>query len=97
MRKGRAIRWPRGETADYIFTVGNARPLDQAAQHATTEMLRWLQEDHGLDAVGAHILLGHCAEYEMANMYNPAFTMVCKLPRSKLPAPSSASPEASPR
>ncbi len=27
-----------------IFTVGNARPLDQALQHATTEMLRWLGE-----------------------------------------------------
>ena len=26
-------------TAPQIFTVGNARPLDQALQHATTEML----------------------------------------------------------
>jgi amidase len=34
----RKITWPRGETADDIFTVGNARPLDQALQHATTEM-----------------------------------------------------------
>ena len=40
--KGKRSRWPRGENADYIFTVGNARPLDQAVQHATTEMLRWL-------------------------------------------------------
>ena len=40
--KGKTIGWPRGENADDIFTVGNARPLDQALQHATTEMLRWL-------------------------------------------------------
>jgi acetamidase/formamidase len=26
----RTITWPRGETADDIFTIGNARPLDQA-------------------------------------------------------------------
>jgi acetamidase/formamidase len=43
LRQGKRIRWPRGETATHIFTVGNARPLDQAVQHATTEMLRWLQ------------------------------------------------------
>ena len=43
----RTINWPRGETADDIFTVGNARPLDQALQHATTEMLRWLARTMG--------------------------------------------------
>ncbi len=46
--KGKRIHWPRGENAEYIFTVGNARPLDQAVQHATTEMLRWLKEDYQL-------------------------------------------------
>src|SRR5690606_10082769 len=40
--KGRPSQWPRGENEEYIFTVGNARPLDQCVQHATTEMLRWL-------------------------------------------------------
>ena len=46
--KGQEIYWPRGENDAYIFTVGNARPLDQAMQHATTEMLRLLQQDYGL-------------------------------------------------
>ena len=41
---GRAARTPNN------FTAGNARPLDQALQHATTEMLRWLRADYGLDA-----------------------------------------------
>jgi len=77
--KGKRIHWPRGENGEHIFTVGNARPLDQAAQHATTEMLRWLQEDYGLEAIPANILLGLSAEYELGNMYNPAYTMACKL------------------
>ena len=47
------IAWPRGETATDIFTIGNARPLDQALQHATTEMLAWLIEDYALDEVTA--------------------------------------------
>lgn len=84
LRKGKSICWPRGENDGYIFTVGNARPLDQATQHATTEMLRWIQEDFELDPVGAHLLLGHCVEYELANFYNPSFTMVCKLPKSRI-------------
>jgi amidase len=85
--KGKRIRWPRGENSRYIFTVGNARPLDQAVQHATTEMLRWLSEDYGLDTVSASILLGQCVEYDLGNIFDPAYTMVCKLPKALLPAP----------
>lgn len=82
--KGKRIRWPRGENEAYLFTVGNARPLDQAVQHATTEMLRWLQEDYGLDALGANILLGQCVEYDLGNIFDPAYTMVCKVPKRLL-------------
>ncbi len=82
--KGVPSRWPRGEDDDFIFTVGNARPLDQALQHATTEMVRWLQEGYGLDPVGAHTLLGQCVVYEVGNVFDPAYTMVCKVPKSLL-------------
>lgn len=85
VQKGKQIHWPRGENADYIFTVGNARPLDQCVQHATTEMIRWLQSDYGLDAFGAHILLGQAVEYDLGNIFDPAFTMVCKVPKRLLP------------
>jgi len=82
--KGMKIGWPRGENEDYIFTAGNARPLDQALQHATTEMARWLQDGYGLDPVGAHTLLGQCVEYDVGNVYDPAYTMVCKVPKTVL-------------
>jgi acetamidase/formamidase len=82
--KGRQIGWPRGENAEYIFSVGNARPLDQALQHATTEMLRWLADDYGLDVQAASILLGQCVEYDVGNVFDPAYTMVCKLRKSLL-------------
>ena len=82
--KGKHIGWPRGANADYIFTVGNARPLDQAVQHATTEMLHWLQEDYGLDALGVNILLGLGVEYDLGNVFDPAYTMVCKMPKRLL-------------
>jgi amidase len=82
--KGKQIHWPRGENAEFIFTVGNARPLDQAVQHATTEMLRWLKEDYGLDTCSASLLLGQCVRYDLGNIFDPAYTMVCKVPKEMI-------------
>lgn len=81
--KGKEIGWPRAENDDYILTAGNARPLDQCVQHATTEMIRWLNE-LGLEGNAPHILLGQCVEYDMGNVYDPAYTMVCKVKKSIL-------------
>ena len=82
--KGKLIGWPRGENAREIFTAGNARPLDQALQHATTEMFTWLQEDYGLNAVEAGLLLGHAVRYEIGNVFDPAYTVVCKVEKAAL-------------
>jgi acetamidase/formamidase len=82
--KGKKINWPRGENADTLFAIGNARPLDQAVQHATTELLRWLAEDYDLDTADASTILGQCVEYDLGNIYDPAYTMVCKLPKKAL-------------
>lgn len=83
--KGRRITWPRGETATDIFTVGNARPLDQALQHATTEMLKWLGEDYGLDAKAASHLLGQAVRYDVGNVFDPAYTIACRIEKKWLP------------
>jgi acetamidase/formamidase len=82
--KGKQSHSPRGENEQNIFTLGNARPLDQALQHATTEMLRWLQQDYGFDPRGAGLLLGQFVKYEVGNVIDPAYTMVCKLAKSIL-------------
>jgi len=85
VEKGRAMTWPRGESADEIFTVGNARPLDQALQHATTEMFDWLTGEYGLSPVAASHLMGQVVRYEVGNVYDPAYTMVCKIAKRWLP------------
>lgn len=84
VHKNRRVAWPRAVGPDCIMTVGNARPLDQGVQHATTEMLQWLQADLGLDAVSAQALLGQFVEYDVGNVFDPAYTMVCKVPRQVL-------------
>lgn len=88
--KGKQIGWPRGEDEDCIFTVGNARPLDQCVQHATTEMLSWLEADYGLDCRSASILLGQCVQYDLGNVFDPAYTMVCKLAKRYVSALSAS-------
>ena len=79
---GAAIQWPRGENPDSIFTIGCARPLDLALQFATTEMLNWLTgPNYGLSIPAASTLMGMAVEYELGNVYDPAYGMVCKMPK----------------
>lgn len=85
VEKSRTITWPRGETATDIFTVGNARPLDQALQHATTEMMNWLTTDYGLSVVSASHLLGQVVRYDVGNVFDPAYTMACRIAKKWLP------------
>jgi acetamidase/formamidase len=82
--KTRQIGWPRGSNKNEIFTVGNARPLDQALQHATTEMLDWLIQDYGLDEVAASHVMGQAVRYNIANVFNPAYSVVCRIGREWL-------------
>ena len=84
--KGSSARWPRAQDDTWLMAVGNARPLDQCVQHATTEMLNWLQADFGLEARTAHQLLGQAVSYDMGNVFDPAYTMVCKVRRDHVEA-----------
>jgi len=77
--KAKQIGWPRGISKADIFTIGNARPLDQALQHATTEMLDWLMADYGLDEVATSHLMGQAVRYDVANVFNPAYSVVCRI------------------
>jgi amidase len=79
------IIWPRTENDAYIMAIGNARPLDEALQSATTELVRWLAADYGLDTRTASILLGQTIEYDIANVFDPAYTVVAKLNKRWLP------------
>jgi len=86
VEKARPMSWPRAEIADDIITIGNARPLDQALQHATTEMLNVLVADYGLTKVAASHLLGQVVRYDIGNVFDPAYTIACRVAKKWLPA-----------
>ena len=77
--KGKKINWPRLENPDYIMVLGSSRALNEALQHATTELLRWLMDGYGFDERGASLLLGQGMEYEVSNVVDPEFTVVAKM------------------
>jgi amidase len=80
----KTIWWPRGENDEFLFAVGNARPLDQAVQHATSELVRWLRADYDLSYRAISVLLGQCIRYDLGNVYDPAYTMVAKVEKRLL-------------
>jgi amidase len=84
--KKKPAAWPRIESDTHVMTLGSARPLLQALQHATSEMQRWLQADYGFSERGASVFMGQALEYEIANVVDPNFTVVAKVRKSNLPA-----------
>jgi hypothetical protein len=58
-------------------------------QHATTELMRWLAADYGLDHRASSVLLGQLIRYDVGNVYDPAYTMVAKVAKRHLPDPVS--------
>jgi amidase len=83
--KKKAASWPRMETDTHLMVLGSARPLLQALQHATSEMLRWLVADYGFSERGASVFMGQALEYDIANVVDPNFTVVAKVPKVLLP------------
>ena len=83
--KGKAIDWPRFEDDDYIMVAGSARPLIDAFRLAHVELVEWMQADYGFDRLDAYALLGQLAENTVANIVDPAYTVVAKFPKRYLP------------
>ena len=77
--KRKKINWPRLENQDYIVVLGSSRALNEALQHATTELMRWLMESYGFDERGASLLMGQGMEYDISNVVDPEFTVVAKM------------------
>jgi amidase len=85
--KRKKINWPRLENQDFIMVLGSSRALNEALQHATTELMRWLMESYGFDERGASLLLGQGMEFEVSNVVDPEFTIVAKMRKRYLGSP----------
>jgi acetamidase/formamidase len=84
--KGKRIDWPRLEDSTHIMVAGSARPLIDAFRTAHVELIQWLTEEYGFDQLDAYALLGQVAESTVANIVDPAYTVVAKISKRYLPA-----------
>jgi acetamidase/formamidase len=83
--KGKTIKWPRLEDHDYIMVAGSTRPLIDAFRLAHVELIEWLVADYGFDKLDAYTLIGQVGESTVANIVDPAYTVVAKIKKRYLP------------
>ncbi len=83
--KGKKIAWPRIENDEYIMTVGSVRPLSDALRIATVEMIEWLAADYGFEKWDAYQTVSQLAQMRVANMVDPNYSVVVKMPKKLLP------------
>jgi amidase len=77
--------WPRLESDDYIMSTGSARPLEDAFRISQVDLVGWLNEQYGLEALDAYQLITQIGEAPVANVCDPNYTFVSKLPKRYLP------------
>ena len=85
LEQGRAIAWPRIESATELMTVGSSRPLEDAARIAWVELISWLVADYGFDRWEAYQLLTQAGRMRVGNMVDPKYSMVAKIEKRFLP------------
>ncbi len=83
LRKAANLTTLRVENEERLISIGNKSgdTLNEALKIATSDMVRWLEEEHGLEPWAAHMLIGFQGEYDIAAI---AGTVACKVPRAAL-------------
>jgi acetamidase/formamidase len=85
LQKNKKLDWPRIESKDEIMTVCSARPLEDAVRLAFLELIKWLETDYGFERYDAYMFLSLVAKVRIAQIVDPLFTVVAKLPKKVLP------------
>jgi amidase len=83
--RGRTIDWPRIENDEYIMVAGSGRPLIDAYRLAHIELIEWLTEDYGFGRWDAYQVVGQVGVSTVANIVDPAYTVIAKFPKRFLP------------
>src|ERR1700729_2109617 len=84
--KGSPCAWPRLESDTHLMSAGSARPLEDAFRIAALDLVQWLAADYGLDQLDAYQLATQAIAAPLANVCDPNYTSVVKMPKQYLPA-----------
>jgi acetamidase/formamidase len=84
--KKRMTPWPRIENADWMMSLGAARPLEDAARVAFKDMIDWVREKTGLSELDAYQFVSQSARAPIIEMVDPEYTVLVKIEKKRLPA-----------
>ncbi len=84
--KGNYAAIPRIENADEVMFVGTGRPLEDAARVAFKAMVGWVRGATGLSELDAYQFVSQNARAPIIQIVDPEYTVLVKLPKSRLPA-----------
>jgi acetamidase/formamidase len=79
--KGHATPTPRVISDDFLMSVGNARPMEDAARIAFFDLVTWLSTDYGFDRLAAYQLCSQVSQVRLANMVDILYSVVAKFPK----------------
>lgn len=82
--RGESAGAVRAEDAQFRMAMGVAGSLNEALQHATTNMARWLESDFKLDRSEVAYVLGTAMKYDIAEVVDPEYHVVARLPKDVL-------------
>jgi amidase len=85
--KDKVIEWPRIESDEAIMVVGSARPMEDAARIANTELVLWLEQEYGYDRWDAYQLLTQAGGLYVGNMVDTTYSLVASVAREHLVRP----------
>jgi acetamidase/formamidase len=84
--KNRETPWPRIENAEYIMSLGAARPLEDAARIAFKDMVQWVRERTGMAEMDAYQFVSQTARAPITEMVDPDYTVLVKVEKRRIPA-----------
>jgi amidase len=82
--KSGGIEWPRIESEDRLMIVGSARPMEDAARIAYTELIGWLEDEHGFSRLDAYQLLTQAGGLYVGNMVDTTYSLVASIDKQYL-------------
>ncbi|MGH9672086.1 MAG: acetamidase/formamidase family protein [Bryobacteraceae bacterium] len=86
LRKKANLGNPRVENSEFIISVGSQPEFVSALNHtlqiATSDMVRWLTQEYGMEPWAAHLLIGYQGRYDVITV---AGSMGLKISKKVLP------------
>lgn len=77
--KQKEINWPRIESDTEYMVVGSARPMEDAARIAYTELIEWMVDEMGWEKYEAYQALTQIGKLYVGNMVDTYYSLVAKI------------------